>query len=111
MKIAIPCAEGKLCMHFGHCEAFAFVSVNDKKEVVDIKMVTPPEHQPGVYPKWVNENGADVVIAGGMGGRAQELFSDEGIKVVTGAPAVEPKEIAVAYLEDRLQTGSNACDH
>ena len=29
MKIALPLADGKLCMHFGHCEIFAIVEVDD----------------------------------------------------------------------------------
>lgn len=111
MKIAIPCAEGLLCMHFGHCQTFEFISVDENNTITKSESLTPPPHEPGVYPKWVRENGADVVIAGGMGMRAQQLFEAEGVKVITGASAVDPKEIAVAFLENRLQTGSNACDH
>lgn len=112
MRIAIPLAEGRLTMHFGHCERFAFVNVDpEKKTILSVDFVDPPEHVPGLFPKWVHEQGADVVIAGGMGERAQGLFHEQGVEVVTGAPAELPEEIVVAYLSGTLVTGQNACDH
>ena len=111
MKIAIPCVDELLCMHFGHCQQFAFVEVNDDQTIAGIEMIAPPPHEPGLYPKWVKENGGDIVIAGGMGMRAQELFTAQGISVLTGAPALEPRQIAMAYLAQSLETGENACDH
>ena len=112
MRIAIPLAEGRLTMHFGHCETFAFIEVNpESKEIVSIETVIPPEHVPGLFPKWVREQGAELVIAGGMGERAQELFAEQGVKVITGAPADSPEELVKAYFNDTLVTGKNACDH
>ncbi len=110
MKIAIPTAEGKLAMHFGHCEKFAIVTVEEGK-IASKEELTPPPHEPGVLPKWLHEQGADIIIAGGMGQRAQQLFAANGIKVQVGAPAMEVDEIVNAYLAGTLQTGVNACDH
>jgi predicted Fe-Mo cluster-binding NifX family protein len=64
-----------------------------------------------VLPRWLHEQGADVIIAGGMGARAMELFTQNGIKVIVGAPALTPQELVQLYLDDKLQTGSNVCDH
>ncbi len=112
MKIAIPTANGQLCMHFGHCEQFAFVTVDpDNKTVVNTELLTPPPHEPGVLPKWVADNGGNLVIAGGMGQRAQQLFTQNGVEVLVGAPADSPENLATAYLNDSLQTGQNVCDH
>lgn len=112
MKIAIPVANQQLCMHFGHCEQFAMLNVDeDAKKVLNKEMVTPPPHEPGVLPKWIGEQGVDIVLAGGMGSRAQQLFAQNGVKVVTGAPVGTPEEIALAYLNSTLVTGENACDH
>jgi len=112
MKIAIPLAEGKLCMHFGHCEQFALLDVDKKaKKITKKQLLTPPPHEPGVLPKWLHEQGANVIIAGGMGQRAQSLFAENGIKVVVGAPGEEPEKIAAAYLAGTLQAGENVCDH
>jgi predicted Fe-Mo cluster-binding NifX family protein len=112
MKIAIPVAEGKLCMHFGHCEQFALVDADEKaKKVTGKRMLTPPPHEPGVLPKWLHEQGANVIIAGGMGQRAQSLFAENGIKVVVGASAETPEQLVSQYLEGTLVAGVNVCDH
>lgn len=112
MKIAIPIAQGKLCMHFGHCEVFAVLTVDEeKKTVIAREYLTPPPHEPGVLPRWLGEQKVNVIIAGGMGQRAQQLFAEQNISVVVGAPAGTPEELAAAYLAGTLVSGTNACDH
>ena len=112
MKIAIPVADGVLCMHFGHCQQFAIVDVDaDAKTVTNTTYLTPPPHEPGVLPRWLHEQGANVIIAGGMGQRAQGLFAENGIKVVVGAQGGDPQAVVQAYLSGDLQTGQNICDH
>ena len=112
MKIAIPIAEGKLCMHFGHCEQFALLDVDEKaKKITNKQMLTPPPHEPGVLPRWLHEQGATVIIAGGMGSRAQNLFAESNIKVVVGAPAEAPEQLVAQFLAGTLVSGANVCDH
>ena len=112
MKIAIPVAEGKLCMHFGHCQQFAMVEVDTaNKKVLSTEMLDPPAHEPGVLPRWLHEQGADVILAGGMGARAQGFFSELSIDVVVGAPSGEPGAVVQAWLDGTLKLGSNICDH
>ena len=112
MKIAIPLAGGRLSMHFGHCEQFAFVDIDtDTAAVVSSDRLTPPPHEPGVLPAWLHEQGANVIIAGGMGRRAQQLFATRGIEVVVGAAADAPEALALAYMDGSLEAGANACDH
>jgi predicted Fe-Mo cluster-binding NifX family protein len=62
-------------------------------------------------PQWLREQGADVIIAGGMGSRAQQLFGQNGIRVVVGAASDAPEVLVRQYLDDRLVTGTNLCDH
>ena len=61
-------------------------------------MITPPPHEPGLLPRWLAEKGANIIIAGGMGKRAQDLFTEQGIKVVTGAPVAAPDQLVTQYL-------------
>ncbi len=110
MKIAIPLAEGKLAQHFGHCASFAIIEIADGK-IVGREDLIPPPHEPGVLPQWLHEQGADVIIAGGMGSRAQQLFTQNGIKVMVGSPANEPELLVKSYMEGTLATGENLCDH
>ncbi len=112
MKIAIPLADGKLCAHFGHCEQFALLDVDEKtREITAKQLLTPPPHEPGVLPRWLHEQGANTIIAGGMGQRAQLLFTDNSIKVVVGATAETPEKLVEDYLAGTLQAGTNLCDH
>ncbi len=112
MKIAVPTVDGRLCMHFGHCQQFALVNVDEANDnAMETEMVTPPPHEPGLLPRWLHEKDVDVIIAGGMGGRAQQLFGQNGIKVLVGAPAETPEQLVTAYLAGSLQSGANACDH
>ncbi len=107
---AIPVAAGKLCAHFGHCDQFALVETEDGK-IKGTEMHTPPPHEPGVLPKWLHEMGAHVIIAGGMGARAQDLFQENGIKVIVGAPMDAPESLVNQYLAGTLVAGDNICDH
>jgi len=111
MKIAIPTANGVLCAHFGHCQEFAIVQIDaEKKEIIKTEMQTPPLHEPGVLPRWLNQQGCNVIIAGGMGQRAISMFNQFGIQVVIGAPSQSTETIITAYLNDRLSVGENLCD-
>ena len=112
MKIAIPMANDQLCLHFGHCEKFALMQVDPSgKTVVATDYEVPPPHEPGVLPRWLHELGVDVIIAGGMGMRAQQLFAQNGIQVVVGAQSMPVDEIVTAYLCGTLEAGENICDH
>jgi predicted Fe-Mo cluster-binding NifX family protein len=112
MRIAIPLAQGQLSLHFGHCDEFAIVDVDSQEKCISgIHREAAPTHAPGVLPQWLAQQKVHVIIAGGMGSRAQMLFAENGIKVVIGAAAGSPEEVANAYLNGTLQTGANICDH
>ncbi|HOG69548.1 MAG TPA: NifB/NifX family molybdenum-iron cluster-binding protein, partial [Fibrobacteraceae bacterium] len=83
--IAIPLENGVLCAHFGHCQTFAIVNV-ENGTIKEIKEVTPPDHVPGLYPKWIAQFGVTDVIAGGMGQQAIMLFNEQNINAFVGAP-------------------------
>jgi predicted Fe-Mo cluster-binding NifX family protein len=111
MRNAVPTLEGKLCPHFGHCAEFAIFEVEDGK-IVGKEMAEPPPHEPGVLPKWLGEEKkVDVIIAGGMGVRAQQLFAAKNIEVVVGAPADDAEKAVEAWLAGTLETDGNLCDH
>jgi predicted Fe-Mo cluster-binding NifX family protein len=112
MKIAIPIANGMLTNHFGHCERFALIDVDLKSmKIIKRADIQPPPHEPGLLPPWLAERGVSMIIAGGMGQRAQGLFSEQNIEVLTGAPVDTPEKLVSNYLEGTLQTGENVCDH
>ena len=109
-RIAIPLENGILCSHFGHCQQFAIIDAENKSISKEI-LVTPPPHEPGLLPPWLAKQGAKMIIAGGMGQRAQQLFAQQGIQVVVGAPAETPEKLITEYFAGTLQVGENVCDH
>ncbi|MCL6584850.1 MAG: NifB/NifX family molybdenum-iron cluster-binding protein [bacterium] len=112
MRIAIPIADGKLAMHFGHCQRFALIDVDvETKKILYREDIDAPEHQPGLLPPWLAKRGVQLVIAGGMGQRALGLFAEQGIQVLVGAPAEMPESLVADYLAGTLKTGDNVCDH
>ncbi|MCK4946219.1 MAG: NifB/NifX family molybdenum-iron cluster-binding protein [Alphaproteobacteria bacterium] len=112
MKIAIPVSEGKLFTHFGHCPAFALIDVDEKKKCIISRTDFPsPPHEPGLLPTWLAEKSVNIVMAGGIGAHACNMLAEKGIKVIFGVPVASPESLAQDYLDEKLKTGSNSCDH
>jgi len=112
MKYAVPVSGGVLSQHFGHCEQFALIDVNEeRREIVNKELVSSPGHEPGLLPGWLAEQGVSVVIAGGMGSRAQDLFNQNRIKVVTNVLESDPEQAVLGHLAGTLKTGDDVCDH
>ena len=111
MKIAVPVANGKLAAHFGHCEQFRIIEIDDNGTVQSMEDLTPPPHEPGVLPAWLAQQKVDHIIAGGMGMRAAGLFKTHNISVTIGAPVMDAAELAKAYMAGTLVSGDNLCDH
>jgi ATP-binding protein involved in chromosome partitioning len=112
VRYAIPVSGGMVSTHFGHCEQFAFIDVNEgRKEILRKEFLPSPGHQPGLLPEWLAEQGVSVVIASGMGSRAQGLFRQNRIEVVIGALESDLEKAVLSYLDGNLNTGDNICDH
>ena len=110
MKVAVSTDGNQVSAHFGRCPLFTIAEGGDGREIRK-SVINNPGHHPGFLPEFLKKQGVEVIIAGGMGRRAQDLFSDAGIRVIVGAPEAEPHELAEAFLAGRLQTGDNICDH
>lgn len=110
MKIAIA-SEGKYVSgHFGHCEGFTLYDVEENK-ILKSDFVENPGHKPGFLPKFLHELGTNVIIAGGMGATAQDLFTQNDINVVVGAEGL-CKDIIEKYINGQLKsTGSICTEH
>lgn len=112
IRFAVPTSDGLLCPHFGHCDEFMLVDVDrTSNQVLDIQAIAAPEHEPGLLPAWLADRGAGFIIAGGMGSRAQSLFAEQGVTIITGAPSGRPRDVVEQYLAGSLVTGTNVCDH
>ena len=110
MRVAIASENGIVSQHFGHCEGFTTYDVEDGKETVK-GFLQSPGHTPGVLPVFLSENGVNVIIAGGMGERAQMLFEHNGIDVIVGA-AGTCDDAFDTYSKGELKSTASFCkDH
>ena len=110
MKIVIPSADEKLCGHFGHCEYFTFVEINpETKEIINIEKKVPEEGISCQSASWIATQGANVVLAGGMGGRPMAIFAQNGVKVIAGCPELEIETVVNQFLNDSLALGEKSC--
>jgi predicted Fe-Mo cluster-binding NifX family protein len=92
MRIAVSVDEDKglesvVSHHFGRCPYYVLADV-EEREIRNVTAVTNPfyqQHQPGQVPGFIHDQGADVIITGGMGRRAIAFFQQYNIEPVTGA--------------------------
>ena len=109
MNIAIATEEGMVAQHFGRCPEYTIFSLSDgsikKKEII-----ANPGHEPGYLPGYLSRLGVSVIIAGGMGPRAQSLFDDENIKTFVGVTGAVD-DILKTYITGDLQSGISRCEH
>ncbi len=114
MRIAISAESNNgldsiVGQHFGRCPFFALVEV-DQDQIQSVSMIENPfyaGHQVGQVPGFIHEKGTDVMLSGGMGGRAIQFFTQFGMGTATGARGTV-KEAVTEYLAGNL-SGTAPC--
>jgi predicted Fe-Mo cluster-binding NifX family protein len=92
MRIAVSALDNdglnsRVSPHFGRCPYFVLADI-DGQEIESVRTVSNPHyshHQPGQVPAFIQSQEVDVMLTGGMGGRALGFFRSAGIQPVTGA--------------------------
>lgn len=88
MLISIPTNGNKgyddeVCQHFGQARYFTLYD-SEKKEIKFIDNTSEHQGGTGLPPELMHSEGVEIMLCGGMGGRAIQMFSNYGIKVFTG---------------------------
>jgi len=109
LRIAISTDNGRVSAHFGRCPSFTIVDIENNK-IVNKKFVDNPGHQPGVIPKFLHDRGAECIICGGMGQRAQGIFEEFGIQTIVGVDG-KVDEVIDRILKGTLEGGESLCEH
>jgi len=110
MKIAVA-SEGKMVTgHFGHCENFNIFEEKDGK-IINSSSIPNPGHRPGFLPNYLGDLGVNVIISGGMGGGAVEIFNERNIEVITGATGFANNAVESYLKGDLKSTGSICHEH
>jgi len=102
--------NSQVSAHFGRCPYYTLVEIEDD-EIKKVSNVENPYYishgKPGLAPNFIKQQGAEVIIAGGMGPRAIEFFNQLGIEAVTGASG-RIADVINSYLKGNLQ-GAGPC--
>lgn len=107
IKIAVASEGTMVTEHFGHCESFNIFEA-ENNQITKSESIANPGHRPGFLPNFLNEMGVNVIISGGMGNGAVQIFNEKGIEVITGASG-NAKETVQAYLKGTLKSAGSVC--
>ena len=114
MRIAVSAETNNgldsiVAQHFGRCPFFAMVDL-EGTEVKTVELVANPfyyGHQPGQVPGFIHQQKADVMLSGGMGGRAIQFFEQYSVQTATGASGTVRTALE-RYLDGEL-SGAAPC--
>lgn len=107
MIIAVACEGASVTEHFGHCESFMLFDT-EGGAIKSAVSLPNPGHRPGFLPKFLKAQGAEVILSGGMGGGAIDIFNELGVQVVTGASG-EARQAVESYLRGKLVSSGTVC--
>lgn len=107
MKIAVASMGKTVAGHFGHCENFTIFET-ENNSVKSEASIPNPGHKPGFLPNYLGDMGVNVIIAGGMGGGAVDIFNERNIEVIVGAQG-DVRTAVEAYLKGELKTTGSIC--
>ncbi len=107
MKIAVASEDKKVTEHFGHCINFNLYDIENGK-IVHEQAIPNPGHKPGFLPNFLADKGVNVIISGGMGSGAVNIFNERNIEVVMGASG-DAKASVESYLKGELKTTGSVC--
>ncbi len=109
MIIAVATKGSMVAEHFGRCPEYTLYRICEGV-ISDQKAIQNPGHEPGFLPGYLAQKGVSVIIAGGMGPRAQNLFADENIETCVGITGLVAEAVQ-NYLDGNLRPGVSSCEH
>lgn len=112
MKIALPTKDGKIDSHFGHCDYFTIVEVNEKKEIISKTVLESPQGCgcKSNIASTLSQLGVEWMLAGNMGQGAVNILSSQNINVVRGCSG-DIETVAIEWLKGNVADNLVQCDH
>jgi len=107
MKIAIPTEEANVSSHFGKCENFTIVEIQNS-EIKSKVNVNTAGNQHGLLPTFLASHGVNVVIAGGMGEGARQNLISNNIEIIAGVSG-NIDEVINSFLNGNLESKGTGC--
>lgn len=108
--IAIPTSQSQLAEHFGQCDFFTTLKIEDNK-ITEQSKIMPPQHQPNSFPAFLVENKVSDVLACGIGQLAINFLKENNVQVVSGLKIKTIEQIIEDLINNNLDIHINYCDH
>ena len=103
--------KGTVSTHFGHCRSWVFVTVAEE-EILEVRTLANPfehEHSCSSVAAFLAKQGADVVLAGGLGRNAHGHLLSLGVEAVSGFRGGVEESLR-AWMQGALP-GPILCEH
>ncbi len=107
IRIAVATVNGQVAEHFGYCDNFMIFDTENNK-IINSEIVANPGHKPGFLPNFLADRLVKVIISGGMGYGAVEIFNQRDVEVIVGASG-DGKEVVEQYLNGNLKSTGSVC--
>ena len=105
--IAISTDGSQVAEHFGRCPAYTIIEL-ENNVVAKREVIANPGHRTGFLPEYLAQRGVKVVICGGMGKRAIDLFLEKGVRPIMGISG-EIDEAVEQYRLGQLEGRESLC--
>lgn len=107
IRVAITKNGEMVSEHFGHCDGYVVYDIIEN-EVASKEFLKYPGHKPGFLPQFLADKKVNLIISGGMGASAQELFGQNNICVIVGASGTI-EDVLKRYLDETLESDNSVC--
>jgi len=110
MKIAVTYENGQIFQHFGHTAQFKIYDA-ENGNIVSSQVVDTNGHGHGALAGFLQSQGVQVLICGGIGGGARNALAEAGIALYPGAAGDADAQVA-SFLTGALNYDPNTvCSH
>lgn len=107
MKIAVATEGTQVSGHFGKCENFTIVEI-ENSQAKNKEIINTLGNQHGLLPTFLASHSVNLVIAGGMGEGAKQNLISNGIEIIAGVSGSIDEAID-AYLKGNLKSNDIGC--
>jgi len=110
MVIAVTYQEGQVFQHFGHSEFFKLYQV-EGDAVVSARVTGTKGAGHGALAGFLREQGAEVLICGGIGAGARTALDQAGIRLYTGVTGEADQAVAQLLAGQLRYDPDTTCHH
>ncbi len=112
MKIALPTRDNVVDSHFGHCESYTIISVDENHKIIGSEILPSPQGCgcKSNIASTLREKGVSVMLAGNMGDGALNVLNHNGIQVYRGCSG-DVQQVVEAFIQGKIGDSGEGCHH